>query len=71
MLNISTAVVGIVPMPKRSALQTISRELSEDVSLGIGTIGTLLVVEYSGLEKRPRGVGYTQHAAVVYGTSER
>ena len=36
MLDISTAV-GIVPVPKRSALETFWRELSEDVSFGVGT----------------------------------
>ena len=50
MLDISTA--GIVSVPKRSALETSRRELSEDVSVGIGT---LLVVEQSGLEKGRRG----------------
>ena len=44
-LDIST--VGIVSTPKRSALETSRRELSEDVSFGIGT---LLVVEQSTLE---------------------
>ena len=39
-------------MPKRSALETSRRELSEDVSFGIGT-GTLLVVQQSSLENRP------------------
>ena len=34
-----------------------SRELSEDVSFGIATIGTLLVVEQSCLENHPRGGG--------------
>ena len=57
MVDIST--VGIVSVPKRSALETSCRELSEDVSFGIGT-GTLLVVEQSRLEKPPKGrVTYT------------
>ena len=50
MVDIST--VGIVPEPKRSALETSRRELSEDVSFGIGT---LLVVEQSSFEKPPEG----------------
>ena len=50
-VDISTA--GIVPAPRRSALATSRRELSEDVSFGIGT---LLVVEQSTLENRTRGV---------------
>ena len=56
MLDISTAV-GKMEVPKRSALETSRRELSEDVSFGIGT-GTLLVVEQSqsSFENRPRGV---------------
>ena len=51
MLDIST--VGIVSVPKKSALETSRRELSEDVSFGIGT---LLGVEQSSLKNRPRGV---------------
>ena len=47
MVDIST--VGTVPVTNRSALETSRRELSEDVSFGIGT-GTLLVVEQSRLE---------------------
>ena len=50
-LDIST--VGIVSTPKRSALEKSGRELSEGVSFGIGT---LLVVEQSSLENRPKGV---------------
>ena len=50
MLDIST--VGIVSMPKRSAIETPRRELSEDVPFGIGT---LLVVEQSSLENPPQG----------------
>ena len=42
-------------MPKRWALETSRRELSEDVSFGIGTIS---VVEQSTLENRPGGVIY-------------
>ena len=53
-LDIST--VGIVSTPKRSALEKSGRELSEGVSFGIGT---LLVVEQSSLENRPKGVWYT------------
>ena len=60
-LDISTAVVGLlttVSVPKRSALNTSRRELSEDVSFGIGTTGTWhLVVEQSSLEKPPQGEG--------------
>ena len=51
MLGIST--VGIVSVPKRSAFEASRRELFEDASFGIGT---LVVVERSSLEKRPRGV---------------
>ena len=46
-----------VSVPKRSALETSRGELSEDVWFGIGTIGTLLVVEKSSLENRPGGCG--------------
>ena len=49
MLGICTA--GIVPVPKRSALEASRRELSEDASFGIGI---LLVVEQSSLENHPR-----------------
>ena len=52
--------VRIVSVPKRPALATSRRELSENVSFGVGTIGTLLVVEQSSSEnRRPRGVRYT------------
>ena len=51
MIDISTAV-GILSVPKRKALGTSRRELSERVSFGIGT---LLVVEQSGFENRTRG----------------
>ena len=44
MLDIST--VGIVSVPKRSALEASRRELSEDVSFGVGT---LLFFEQSSL----------------------
>ena len=44
---------GIVSVPKKSALKTSRRELSEDVSFGIGT---LLGVEQSSLKNRPREV---------------
>ena len=43
----------IVSMPKRSALEASRRELSEDVSFGVGAP---LGVEQSGLEDRPRGM---------------
>ena len=60
-VDISTAV-GIMPVPKWSALETSRRERSEDVPFGLGT---LLVVERSTLENRPRGaVIYT----VLYGS---
>ena len=60
MVDISS--VAVVLVPKRSALETVRRERSEDVSFGIGT---LLVVEQSSLENRPKGVLiYT----VVHGT---
>ena len=51
MVDISTAV-GTVTVPKPSALETSRREISEDVSFGVGT---LLVVEQSSQENRPRG----------------
>ena len=55
MVDVSTA--GIVPVPTRSALERSRRELSEDVSFGVGT---LLAVEQSSLEKPPQGcVEYT------------
>ena len=56
MLDIFT--VELVSVLKMSALETPTRELSEDVLFGIGTIGTigtLLVVEQSSLESRLRG----------------
>ena len=68
MVDISTDGTGSVPT--RSAFETSCRELSEDVSSGIDTVGTigtigtigiidtLLVVEQSSLETRPRGVLY-------------
>ena len=49
---VDTSTGGMVPVPKSSALETSRRELSEDVSFGIST---LLVVEQSSWEKRPRG----------------
>ena len=49
-------VVGIVSVPKKQALERSRRELSEDVSFGVGTVGALLVVEQSSLENRPRKV---------------
>ena len=52
MLDICTAV-GVISVPKRSTLETPRRELSEDVSFGNAT---LLIVEQSSLEKRPREV---------------
>ena len=54
--------VGIVSVSKRSALETSTRELSEDVSFGIGA---LLVAEKLSLENRPRGVCDT-HRGVRY-----
>ena len=51
MVDIST--VEIVWVPKRSALETYRRELSEDASFGVGT---LLIVEQSSLENRLRKV---------------
>ena len=57
MLDIST--VGTVPVPKWWASETSRRELSEDLSFGIGT---LLPVEQPSLETRPRGCD-----TVVYG----
>ena len=52
---------GIVSLPKRPGVETSSRELSEDASFGIGT---LLVVEQSSLENRPRGGD--KHRTLVY-----
>ena len=43
--------VGIVSVPKKPALESYRRELSGDVSFGIRT---LLVVEQSSFENRPR-----------------
>ena len=45
-------IVLIVSVPKRSALESSRRELSEHVSFGNGT---LWVVEQSSLENRPGG----------------
>ena len=56
MVDIST--VGIVPVPRRWALETSRRELSGDVSFGIGT---LLVVEQSSLKNCPRGVSSSSY----------
>ena len=53
-LDMSTAL-GLVPGLKMSASEISRRELSEDVSFGIGT-GTLLVVEQSSLGKTAPGV---------------
>ena len=51
-----TTIVS-VPKKKVGILETSRRELSEDVSFGIGTgTGTLLVVEQSSSENRTRGV---------------
>ena len=66
MLDVST--VGIVPVRKRPALLTHRRELSEDVSFGIGT-GTLQVVEQSSLEKPHQGGVIL--TTVVYGSAWR
>ena len=52
MLDASTSV-GIVPVPKSTALETFRGEALEDASF---VIGTLLVVERSSLENRPRGL---------------
>ena len=46
MVDISTR--GIVPVAKRSALGTSRRELSEDVSFGIGTVGTIAAIATVG-----------------------
>ena len=54
MVDIST--VGIMSVSKRSALEASRRELSEDVPFGLGT---LLVVEQSILETRPKGAWHT------------
>ena len=48
-----SAELEVLSVPKRSALESCRRELSEDVSFGIGT---LLVVEQSTLENRPTWV---------------
>ena len=62
MLDLST--VGLMSVPKMSALETSRRELSKDVPCGIGI---LLFVEQSSLEDRPRGaiVLYTPSYALV------
>ena len=66
-LDIST--VGTGPVPQRPALEPPCRELSGDVSFGIGT---LLVVEQSSLENRLKGgvmytvvCGYFKHVQLV------
>ena len=52
--TVDISTVGIVPpVPTRSASEISLRELSEDVSFGVGA---LLVVEQSSLENRPREV---------------
>ena len=71
MLDIST--VGLVPVPKRSALDTSRRELSEHISFGFGTF---LVVEQSRLEHRSLGGGdihgrIRYHGEYIPGTSSR
>ena len=50
---VDISMVGIVSVPKQSALKTSRLELSKDISFGIGA---LLVVEQSSLENRPREV---------------
>ena len=50
-------------VPKSSALETSRGELSEDVSFGVGTLS---LVEQSGLEIRARGVQYTPSYEVVH-----
>ena len=50
---VDISMVGIVRVAKRWAVETCPQELFEDVSLGIGT---LLVVEQSGLENGRGGV---------------
>ena len=51
------SIVGIVPDAKKGRCwKHLARELSEEVSFSIGTIGTLLVVEQSSLEHRARGL---------------
>ena len=52
MVDIST--LGIVPVPKMSASQTCRRELSEDVSFGIGTFLVVVQIEHG---KPPQGEG--------------
>ena len=67
MVDISTAAGILVSVPKSSALATSRRELSQDVSFGVGTVGTLLVVEQSTLGNAPEvceNVMYT----VVHGS---
>ena len=62
MVDIPT--VGIVSVPRRSALETSRRELSEAVSFGIGTF---LVVEQSSLEKTaPRGCDIHRRARYAH-----
>ena len=53
MLDIPTVgIVPIVPVPKRSAFETSLRELSEDLSFGIGTLFGCRAI---GLGKPPQG----------------
>ena len=63
MLGIST--VRIVPVPKRSSLETPRRELSDDVSF---RIGTLLVVDQSRLGNRRGRCHIPGTPYQVYGT---
>ena len=55
MVDIST--VGIVPLPKKVVVGSISSKASEDV---LFAVGTLLVVKQSGLADRPRWLRYTR-----------
>ena len=58
MVDISTRV-GIVPVPERSAVETSRRELSEDVSFGIGILFGCRAINRAGKPTRG-GVAYSQ-----------
>ena len=56
-LNIST--VGMMSVPKKSALEASRRELSEDVSFGIGILFGCRAINRAGKPTRG-GVAYSQ-----------
>ena len=62
---VGISALGIVPMPKKSALKTSRRELSEEVPFRFNTVGTRLMVERSTLESRLGGGGDV-YRVIVY-----